>query len=118
MPDHITIRDSVTDGPVPEFDDTPQISLEGVGVVAPGDVVYHGQDSLILTDIDLGENPDDATLYFFNQRTTVTTPTNAGKFAELIRSNHPMFHFEEIVIPADATYHTPSRAEQGLPRQL
>lgn len=116
VPNHMAVRESVTDGPIPEFEADPQISVEGVGTMAPGDVLFHGNDDLIVTDIDLGDRPADAQLHLFNQRTTVTNVVNAGELAELITSSHPVFHFPDIVIPADATYHVDEvERERGLP---
>lgn len=116
IPNEAAVRDEITDGPVPEFESSPQLSVEGLGLVAPGDVFCHGSDDLILIDIDLGDRPADATLHLFNQRTTIVSKTTAGEMAELVESPFPTFHFSDIVIPADATYHTEPESEQGLPR--
>jgi hypothetical protein len=116
IPNEAAVRDEVTDGPVPEFEDSPQVSVDGLGVIAPGDVFYHGRDDLILIDIDLADNPGDATLHMFNQRTTIVAKTTADEMASLVQSNFPTFHFSDILIPADATYHVEPESERGLPR--
>lgn len=116
VPNEANLRDAVTDGPVPEFEAQPQISLDTIGVVAPGDVITHGDDQLIVTDIELGDRPEEATLSLFNQRTTETMERNAGKMADLIARSSPTHHFSEVVIPADATYHVEDdERDRGLP---
>lgn len=118
IPNEAAVRDEVTDGPVPEFEPEPQLSVDGIGIIAPGDVFYHGSDDLILIDIDLADRPEEATLHLFNQRTTIVSTTTAAEMASLIQSSFPAFHFSDILIPADATYHVESEPEQGLPRSV